>query len=645
MSECVSFSRIMQSSSGELALSVAEQEHLQQCPECRRHLRLAGDDRELELQLRAAEQDIRRFAATPMPVLGDYQLLQEIGRGGMGVIYEAIQRSLNRRVALKILPTLLTSLRPDSGPRFRSEAAAAARLRHPNIVPIHDYGYHGGCHYYAMELIRGYSLDQIIRTYGAARQAGGAVNGTAAPPSLPPVGPAPIAAVVPQLGPPEQFKPDADYFQTAAGWIAEVADALQCAHDQNVIHRDIKPSNLILCESGRLMITDFGLAKDLSDTAATRTEQVMGTWQYMSPEQVRDGGQSVDHRSDIYSLGITLYELLTFRPAVDGGPDHEIARRLLEQEPPAPRRIMPQVPRDLATICQKAIRKQPAARYATAADLAADLRRYLNDQPIQARPPRWSGRVIRTLRRNRPGVVLVLAAALLVTSVVSTAAYLELARERAELQDATTAKLVTNANNLMQKGQFNSAINQYTMALTRDPGLAYVYSARAVALWELGRLDEAVADLGCAIELSPQRPGAYLWRGVVHLLQGRSAEAIADVHTALRLRPAYEEALLFASVCAGMPSSVDGSAGGDVEGMFRAALAAFLAGRGDVQDLAARVTSPRQQALLHLAAAERARAAGDLNQALSQYRSSVAAHDVPGVMRLYCRSQLALLGP
>ena len=188
MSKCLSFSRILEYSRGEAEVSSAEADHLRRCAKCEERLMLAGDDTELERQLREAEQQADRFEMTANSTIGDFELVREIGRGGMGVVYEAVQKSLNRSVALKVLPALLHSLRPESGQRFKAEAAAAARLQHPNIVPIYDYGEQQGCHYYAMELIRGRPLSDVIKDLLPDPSEGGRYtlgSGSAAPKSSP----------------------------------------------------------------------------------------------------------------------------------------------------------------------------------------------------------------------------------------------------------------------------------------------------------------------------------------------------------------------------------------------------------------------------------------------------------------------------
>ncbi len=622
MSECLSFTRILQYSRGETEVSSAEQEHLHSCPQCEEQLKLASDDTALEETLREAARESggSRLAATS--VIGDYEIVREIGRGGMGVVYEAVQRSLNRSVALKVLPALLHSLRPESAERFKAEAAAAARLQHPNIVPIYDYGQAQDCHYYAMELIRGQSLGELVK------ERADAADDTEA----------------------HAADPGSNHYQRVAGWMADVADALQFAHDAGVIHRDIKPNNLILCETGRVMISDFGLAKDVTQEAATRSGQLMGTWRYMSPEQVRGGGANVDPRTDIYSLGATLYELLTFQPAIPGGHEHEMIQKVLEHEPISPRKIIPQIPNDLEVICLRALAKDVTARYPTAAELSADLRRFLNDEPIRARRTELHVRLGKYVRRHRYSVAVILVGVFVTTSIISTAAYLDSARERAELRGDMAGFRVARAKDLLDAGHYHQAIQAYSKALALDPSLTYVYASRASAHAEVGRIEEAIRDLDRVIELSPLRAGPFFRRGVLRLIQGSTITALADLKEALRLNPNEDSARVFRFV-AMQRANLDDPVGlaippnggrSHAEGDYLSLLADFLTGVGDdLESIVAATPTPGLQALVYCAAAEQTQLNGDLAQAAEWFQESIDAHDEPGVVRLFCKAQLA----
>ncbi len=324
--------------------------------------------------------------------LGDFRILREIGRGGMGIVYEAEQLSLSRRVALKVLPFAAT-MDPRQLQRFKNEAHAAAQLHHSNIVPVYSVGCDRGVHFYAMQHIEGQSLADVITSLppGSRRQPAGdaaASSELTAPYERAEHRPAnavsspetkPIAA----LSTVRSIK-DAAYFRTVAELGIQAAEALDYAHERGVIHRDIKPANLMVDTTDRLWVTDFGLAHVQSDIRLTLTGDLVGTLRYMSPEQALAKRVVVDHRTDIYSLGATLYELLTLVPAFSGTDRNELLRQITFDEPKSPRRRNKSIPRELETIVLKAVEKNPADRYATARELAEDLRRFLHDEPIRA---------------------------------------------------------------------------------------------------------------------------------------------------------------------------------------------------------------------------------------------------------------------
>jgi serine/threonine-protein kinase len=292
-----------------------------------------------------------------------YLLLGELGRGGMGVVYKARQRGLNRVVALKMI-LAGDHAGPDDLARFRAEAEAIARLKHPNIVQVFDIGERGGVPYFSLEFCGGGSLARKLR-------------GKPLPP------------------------------REAAGHVEPLARAMQAAHDRGILHRDLKPANVLIAEDGALKITDFGLAKKLDEGAGrTRTGVVMGTPSYMAPEQA-EGKKDVGPLADVYALGAILYECLTGRPPFQSATALDTILQVISEEPVPPRRLNSKVPRDLEVICLKCLRKQPSDRYARAADLADDLRRYLDGDAILARPPGIVRRTWRTMRKRPIYAVLV----------------------------------------------------------------------------------------------------------------------------------------------------------------------------------------------------------------------------------------------
>ncbi len=360
-----------------------------------------------------------RVSFRPPSELGDYRIVGEIGRGGMGVVYEAHQLTLGRRVALKVLPphALQSGTRLE---RFKREAQTAAKLHHTNIVPIFGVGEQDGLHFYVMQLIVGRPLDEVIRALrgdtkparspSRAQQSSAAMSATSVATAIrdgvfapPQVSGAPVPAG------------DAAYFRSVARIGEQVADALVYAHTQGTLHRDIKPANLILDGDGVVWITDFGLAKAMEDVAVTNSSDLVGTLQYMAPEQLLG---DADARTDVHGLGLVLYELAALRPAFVADSRGELYERVRNEEPPLLRHVRGDVPRDLETIVRKAIAKDPRHRYQSAAEIADDLRRFLEDRPIRARPVSALEQVWRWGRRNR---TLASLAALALLGLVSTA--------------------------------------------------------------------------------------------------------------------------------------------------------------------------------------------------------------------------------
>jgi eukaryotic-like serine/threonine-protein kinase len=395
-------------------------------------------------------------AAAPLRQLGDYRILREIGRGGMGVVYEAEQASLGRRVALKVLHAGGDAKALE---RFKREARAAAKLHHTNIVPVFEVGDNGGVSFYAMQHIQGQGLDQVIAELRRLRSGGeqGAqpnTNTAEATCALPAeslarsmltqafapqdVGAATLVAQMPVAAPlteAEQTgvasaavlpghtelstadKHHRPLFESIARIGQQTAGALAHAHERGIIHRDIKPSNLLLDASGTVWITDFGLAKT-EDGDLTNPGDILGTLRYMSPERFQG---RCDARADIYALGITLYELLVLRPAFQSSDRAALISEITTSEPARPRSVDPRIPRDLETIVLKAIARDPARRYQTATDLAEDLRRFLAGEPIKARRTSLFERTRLWCRRHKAlaGLYLVLFLAAIGSSLAA----------------------------------------------------------------------------------------------------------------------------------------------------------------------------------------------------------------------------------
>ena len=303
---------------------------------------------------------------TKVQYFGDYELNEEIARGGMGVVYLARQVTLNRRVAVKMI--LADHLADETTvKRFYTEAEAAANLKHPNIVSIHEVGSHNGQHYFSMDFIDGENL---------AERAKGK----------------PLAV------------------REAAEIVKTVAAAIHYAHQRGVLHRDLKPSNVLIDKEGRPHVTDFGLAKLIhSDSMLTQSGDLMGTPSYMPPEQATGRQDQVGPHSDVYALGAILYELLTGRPPFQSSSSMDTLLQLMQVEPVEPRRRNANVPPDLDTICLKCLEKSPGHRYHSAGELAEELGRFLNQQPIHARPASFVRKLVVWTRR-RPGQLAAIAA-------------------------------------------------------------------------------------------------------------------------------------------------------------------------------------------------------------------------------------------
>jgi tetratricopeptide (TPR) repeat protein len=491
-------------------------------------------------------------ASAPPQRLGDFELLREIGRGGMGIVYEAQQISLKRRVALKVLPPGL-GLTQSAIQRFEREAQAAAKLHHTNIVPVYAIGAEGDCHFYAMELIEGRSLAQILADVDrderqalegeirpGAAEAPDAVE--KAPPTAEEMQPReeearPATGVTRPLeekarpsraatqtlkeeeltrlfgAEPDEPEPSTirkktpsetrsgtstmgrKWFQVVAQQLADVADALEHAHSRGVIHRDIKPANLLLSPEGRLCITDFGLARVAQEPGMTTTGAFLGTPAYTSPEQAR--GRKVDHRADIYSLGVVLYEMLTLQRPFPGDSWEEIIHAILARDPARPRRINPRIPLDLETICLKAMEKEQERRYQSAGELAGDLRQYVHGGLITARRASLARRAWKAIRRH-PVAAITAVAAVLILAIGGYAWRVSVS------QSAEAARrAVADARLAMSEGEYREALGSVDEALARDAGLWEARLLRTRLLMELDRGPEAVDEANALLEQNP----------------------------------------------------------------------------------------------------------------------------------------------
>jgi eukaryotic-like serine/threonine-protein kinase len=385
-------------------------------------------------------------------VVGDFRILREVGRGGMGVVYEAEQMSLGRRVALKVLPWA-AALDSRQLQRFKNETHAAASLHHRNIVPVFGVGCERGTHYYAMQYIDGQTLAAVIEDLRRGNTCGRA--GFTLQPRDCHAEPSSVSPSGAGKGTEPSTAAGLGRFRAAASLGIQAALALDHAHELGVVHRDIKPANLLVesispgalaragveAEEGRLWVTDFGLAHcRQGPIGLTVTGDLLGTLRYMSPEQAVAQPTGVDHRTDIYSLGATLYEFLTLEPTFDGYDRQELLRQIALEEPKPLRRVNRAIPSDLETIVHKAMAKNPAERYATAREFANDLQRFLKDEPILARRSTMLQRARRWARRHRT-VMVSAAVALLAALTVLAGSVGWIMREQAARHARRTAEL------------------------------------------------------------------------------------------------------------------------------------------------------------------------------------------------------------
>jgi serine/threonine protein kinase/WD40 repeat protein/tetratricopeptide (TPR) repeat protein len=581
------------------------QEYIDRLPE------MAAEIREMFpalVEVEQAEGDARGDAS-PLPPstapglrqVGDYRIIREIGRGGMGVVYEADQISLGRRVALKVLPAHGVGDHKTQE-RFRREAKAAARLHHTNIVPVFDVGRDRDVSFYAMQLIHGQGLEQVIDELRWLRQRApsAGANGQDGPESAE----APAATVtasrlaaavsirqqgelghmaelllsghlvteglqLPASGTPaadgfgqteaieseatdgrvpagtsadfvlacpardlassavlpggthvsevDTAGPRQPFFRSVAQIGRQAAQGLAYAHARGIVHRDIKPSNLLLDTSGVVWITDFGLAK-AEDDGLTATGDILGTLRYMAPERFRGGG---DARADIYGLGVTLYELLTLRPAYESSDRLKLIERVKAEEPIRPRSVDGRIPRDMETIVLKAIEKEPGSRYPSAEAMAEDLRRFLADEPIQARRVGAAERYWRWARRNpviavMGGVLTALLVAMTVGSLVAASHFRTMARSESLANQQSQLDRKDAIHSRRQATQERDRSLQFSSSLALEKG---------IALGEEGRADYGLQWMLEALKTAPEDAEGFrqavrwnmgAWLGQVH---------------------------------------------------------------------------------------------------------------------------------
>lgn len=463
--------------------------------------------------------------------LGDFEILREIGRGGMGVVYEARQFSLQRRVALKVLP-FSAGHDVSQIARFKNEAQAAAQIRHPNIVSVYAIGEVDGIHYYAMQLIEGQSITQMLselRRSSHANRTESIVPERLTPRRIPHSNLVSDSQKRAWNDGPVSSSGARDHVRVVARLGVQAAHALHAAHEVGVLHRDIKPSNMLLDDCGKLWITDFGLARCRDHAGLTLTGDILGTMRYMSPEQALGNGSILDRRTDVYSLGVTLYELATLHHPSEHLTDAEFlaARPHLRHKPP--RHWNPHIAADFETIVMKAISDSLSDRYRTAQELADDLTRYLEGKPILARPPSLLDRAGKWARRHRK-MVYAGAALLLVAFCGQSYNTFLLSRENAAKESA----LKTAENYLHQT---HSILERFGTRLVDQ--LAAIPGADGVRLQlledSLSFYQEFAVQAANEPELETDLALAYSKMGILTDKMGHKQEALAKHFAGLQI--------------------------------------------------------------------------------------------------------------
>jgi len=454
------------------------------------------------------------LALKPNEKLGDFVIVQEIGRGGMGAVYEAEQISLKRRVALKVLPDDLAD-NPRAIRRFHREVEAVAKLNQPGIVPVYCFAEERGVHFYAMELVHGRPVSELISETRHRLSSGAGASSFLSAYTPEQESPQPsefrdLSTLVGadakerasqtttddlEVGKRRKDDPAAalgpDYVRDVCEIIAQVGEAVDHAHRRRVVHRDIKPQNMLINDKGEVKITDFGLARYEGDLSLTEMGKAVGTPLYMSPEQVAGGNVGLDKRTDVYSLGASLYEMLTLRPPFTADSREAIYKQIMFDEPARPCQFNRALTRDLETIVLKAIEKDPALRYQSAQELADDLRRFLSHEPVWARPQGPLVRTVKWMRRNKAvTTVSALAAVLVITAVVGLTTHQRMqSRQRAQ-------RLIRQALEARRQGDFRKAFKLCSTAqglwpdsrdIQREIGRAEVQMVRAAKAEQLAR--------------------------------------------------------------------------------------------------------------------------------------------------------------
>ncbi len=577
--------------------------------------------------------------------LGDFELGREVGRGGMGTVYEAWQHSLQRKVALKVLARHVSAT-PKAVMRFQREAQAAAKLHHTHIVPIFAQGEADGIYYYAMELIEGFGLNAIIAklrdnqatdapTVDLAETIALTPSREVSQNTTKPVSDAPAASSGAVLAASDSaVRTSTEDFHNIARHLADVADALDYAHQRGVIHRDIKPHNLLLSVDGRMQISDFGLARLAEQPGVTITGEMIGSPLYMSPEQITGNPDDVDHRADIYSLGATMYEWLTLRPPYPGETRERVIGMILSSEAPPLRSLHAAIPLDLETICLKAIERNRERRYQTAGEMRDDLRHYLASRPIVAKRTGLAARALKFVGRHQ--LTSLSAAAVLMASLLGWALYVEQKTAKKQTAVAVQAKesqdlvldlisqlplelrgplrvaeaAVPMVQGMVQSDQASSILGATTAKEGAVPDVgtpssiarraaselyksftpanwpasaasiddeAAIHLNEAVARWAAGKAEDALASLNTYLEVKPDDLEARQFHTLICSQLGQYARMVTDADYLLALRGSASNGFLWRGLALLLLDQVDRSLEdiGQAEAMDRVSVDQF----------------------------------------------------------------------
>ncbi len=468
--------------------------------------------------------------------LGGYRILRQVGRGGMGVVYEAVETAMDRHVALKVLPAEFVA-DPKAVARFVKEARAAGKLRHSNVVHVYGMGIDRGLPYYAMEFVEGKTLAEILREFVPSDRAASMDERNRSAASISELfmaaEPAEGGRSVeldenPEVQEPSGGEPpevDLDFCLRIATAFAGAAEGLAHAHSRGVIHRDIKPSNLILDGEGRLRILDFGLARVEGQESLTLSGDLIGTVLYMSPEQAMARRIGIDHRTDVYSLGATLYQMLVWRPPFEGRDHRDTLSRILFHDPAPLRSLNPRIPRDLETIVLKCLQKEPSDRYATAEALAQDLRRFARGDPIEARPPGVIEKFTRRAWRQKG--LAGTAAGLILFAVAAGLLFMKYREEDFQARTRAFESRVLEGMMLLEAGQ--AGPRERLIATGLRDGQEKVLEPESGGVVGFDPVRRALEVLEEARKLRPDRPEAPFHRARAFLALGREPEAVRQL--------------------------------------------------------------------------------------------------------------------